>query len=233
MKIAIMQPYFLPYIGYFQLINIVDKFVILDNVQFTKKGWVNRNKFLQNNRDKYFSIPIKKSSFNSNIIDRIISDEYNQKKILSQFYNAYQKAPYFNEIYPLIEKIVFHSNKNLFEYIFHSISEICNYLSINTELFVSSSIDIDHHLKSEKKVIEICKFFKSKVYINSSGGAKIYEKNNFKKFNINLKFLHSLEFKYKQYDNNFYVPKLSIIDVLMFNSKKNVKEIIVNNFVLK
>jgi len=224
---------FFAYIGYFQLINIVDKFVVLDNIQFTKQGWINRNKFLQNNRDKYFSIPIKKSSFNLNIIDRKISDKYKKQKILNQFYNAYQKAPYFDEIYPLLEKIISHSNKNLFKYVFHSISAICEYLFINTELFLSSSIEIDHRLKSEKKVIEICKFLKSNVYVNSSGGEKIYKKDNFKKLNINLKFLHSLEFRYKQYDSNLYVPNLSIIDVLMFNSKKIVKEKIDNNFILK
>ena len=233
MKIAIMQPYFLPYIGYFQLINVVDKFVILDNIQYIKQGWINRNKFLQNNKEKYFSIPIKKSSSNSSIINREISDKYKKQKILNHFYNAYQKAPYFDEIYPLLERIVSNSNQNLFKYVFHSISEICEYLYINTELLLSSSIDIDHHLKSEKKVIEICKFLKTNVYINSSGGEKIYKKDNFKKFNINLKFIHSLEFRYKQYDSNYYVPNLSIIDVLMFNSKKTVKEKIDNNFMLK
>ena len=233
MKIAIMQPYFLPYIGYFQLINTVDKFVILDNIQFIKQGWINRNKLLQNNRDKYFTIPIKKSSFNSNIIDREISGEYKKKKILNQFYNAYQKAPYFEEIFPLLERIILYSNQNLFSYVFHSISGICEYLCINTELTLSSSINIDHHLKKEKKVIEICKFFKSKLYVNSSGGEKIYRINDFNKFNINIKFLHSLEFKYKQYNSNYFVPNLSIVDVLMFNSKKIIKEKIINNFILK
>ena len=124
-------------------------------------------------------------------------------------------------------------SQNLFEYIYFSISTICKYLNIKTKIFISSNIDYDPKLKSEKKVIDISKKLSGTIYINSEGGTKIYKKNNFKKYNLNLKFLHTTDFKYRQFNEKIFIPKLSIIDVLMFNSKKEVKRIISNNFVLK
>ena len=233
MKIGIMQPYFLPYIGYFQLINISEKFVVLDNVQYIRRGWINRNKYLLNNKDRYFTIPITKIPQHQNIVKVKISKEYDRKKILKQFYHAYKKAPHFDKIYPLLDRIILYSDQNLFRYVLHSISEICEYLDIKTKFYLSSNIRIDHNLRSEKKIIALCKFFKSNLYINSSGGEKIYKKDDFKKFYINIKFLNSSEFRYKQFNNNYFIPNLSIVDVLMFNSKKTIKEKINNNFILK
>jgi len=223
MKIAIMQPYFLPYIGYFQLINAVEKFVVYDNIEYSKKGWINRNRYLQNNKDYFFTIPIKKNSDYSHIVDLKISESYKREKILNKFNNAYRKAPYFRQNFPILEKIISYSSESLFHYILYSINTICNILEIKTEIIVSSNIDIDHNLKSEKKIIEICKKLNSKTYLNSSGGIKIYSKEYFKKFNIDLIFLESLLLRYSQFNNEKFVPCLSIVDVLMFNSVDIIK----------
>ena len=232
MKITIMQPYFLPYLGYFQLINIADKFVVYDNVQYIKRGWINRNRYLLNNKDNYFIIPVKKFLHQQKIIEINISKNYDREKMLRKFYNAYNKAPYFEETYKLLTKIIKFPSQNLFEYTFFSISTICKYLNIKTKILISSKINYNHKLKSENKVIDICNSLNGTIYINPEGGKKIYKKENFKKFKLHLKFLYTEDFKYKQFDEKTFITKLSIVDILMFNSKKKVKEIIDNNFVL-
>lgn len=224
-KIGIMQPYFLPYIGYWQLINAVDIFVIYDNIQYTKKGWFNRNRFLQNGRDALFSIALKKDSDYLNVDKRFISKEFDKRKLIAQFQNAYNKAPYIKEVMPLIEDIIMYNEKNLFSYIFNSVKEICNYLDIKTKLIVSSDVDINHDLKSEKKVIEICKAVGATIYINAIGGVELYNKEEFKSNGISLNFIKSKEIHYKQFNNEF-VPWLSIMDVLMFNSKDEVRKML-------
>ena len=228
-----MQPYFLPYVGYFQLINTVDKFVVYDDIQYIKKGWINRNKYLLNNKSKYFTIPLEKFSQKQNILQMKISKIYQKEKILRQFYNAYRNAPFFYQTNKLLTRIIMFPSQNLFEYIYFSISSICKYLNIKTKIFISSNINCNHSLKSENKIIDICKKLNGSIYINPEGGKKIYKKNNFKKFKLNLKFLHSIDFKYKQFDEKIFIPRLSIIDLLMFNSKKKVEKIITDNFILE
>lgn len=227
MKTAIMQPYFFPYIGYFQLINAVDTFVIYDNIQYTKKGWINRNRFLQNGKDCLFSIPLKKNSDFLDVKDRIISADFNKIKLLNQFKNAYQKAPHFNGTFPFFEKIIMNEEDNLFNYIFYSIQEICKYLEINTNLVVSSTVDIDHSLTAEHKVIAICNKLDTSTYINAIGGQELYDKNDFKNNGIDLKFIKTNPIAYKQFDNDF-VHSLSIIDIMMFNSKDEIKNMLKN-----
>jgi len=225
MKLAIMQPYFLPYIGYFQLINAVDTFVIYDNIQFTKKGWFNRNRFLLNGTEKIFTISLQKDSDFLNVNEKKISDNYNKKKIVAQFSNAYSKAPYFNTVMPIIEKIINYDNSNLFEYIYNSIKKICKFINIETEIITSSTININHNLKSEEKVISICKALKAITYINPIGGIKLYNKENFYSEDIDLNFIKSDNFEYKQF-GDIFIPWLSIIDIIMFNNNEKIGELL-------
>ena len=233
MTSAIMQPYLFPYIGYWQLINAVDTFVVYDNIQFTKKGWFHRNNILLNNKRTLFSIPLKKDSDYLNVIDRYLSDDSEKeiKKILSKIKTAYKKAPYYENVYPLISEILLYDKKNLFEYIVNSIRKICQYLNIETKIIISSTIDIDHTLKSQEKVVSINKALKSKQYINPIGGTELYKTNNFEKENIQLTFLESDVPQYKQFNDEF-IPYLSIIDIMMFNSKDEIKEML-KSFTLK
>jgi len=224
-KTAIMQPYFLPYIGYWQLINSADVFIIYDNIQYTKKGWFNRNRYLKNGSDELFSVSLKKDSDYLDVNQRFISPEYNRKKLIAQFQNAYSKAPYKKEIMPIIEDIINCDKDNLFEYIYYSVCQIVEILGIDTKIIISSTIDIDHSLKAKDKVIALCKAVNTTTYINSIGGVELYDKNEFKEYGIDLKFIKSKSIEYKQYDNKF-VPWLSIVDILMFNSKEIVQKML-------
>lgn len=227
MKLGIMQPYFLPYIGYFQLLNAVDKYVIYDNIQYTKKGWINRNRILQNGKNLMITIPLEKDSDYLDIKDRCLSVGFDKKKLLNQIRESYRKAPYFDMLMPLIERIVNYDDTNLFHYIDNSIREICKYLDIKTEIIISSTLDIDHSLKGQDKVIAICKELKATDYYNAIGGQELYSPEEFKKENINLYFISSNPIEYKQFANEF-VPWLSILDVMMFNSLENIHKILDN-----
>lgn len=222
-----MQPYFVPYIGYFQLINSVDRFVIYDNIKYTKKGWINRNRILVNTKDEYISLPLRKDSDYLFVNQRFLSDNFEKDKlkILHKIKECYKKSPNYEEALYLVEEIFSFNGTNLFDFIYNSIKIICNYLEIKTEIIVSSTIDINHNLKSEEKVLAICKELKSSVYINPIGGINLYNKSNFIDRGVELLFLKSDELKYNQFENEF-VTWLSIIDVLMFNNCINIKKIL-------
>jgi hypothetical protein len=232
MKLAIMQPYFFPYIGYFQLINSVDKFIIYDNIQYTKKGWINRNRILVNKKDQLITLPVKKDSDYLNIVERELSESWgkDKNKMLNVIKSSYNKAPYFQETFELISKYLNDSEVNLFKFIYNGIILINDYLEIKTPIVISSTINIDHTLKSQDKVLSLCKKQNSNIYINSIGGIELYNKETFKKNNIELNFIKSNPIQYTQFNNEF-VPWLSIIDVMMFNSREQIKEYL-NNYTL-
>lgn len=225
MKIGIMQPYFLPYIGYWQLINAVDKYVVYDNIQYTKKGWFNRNRFLQNGKDEIFTVSLAKDSDYLDVRDRKISPVYDRNKLISQLKNAYFKAPFFAKNFPLFEEIINYPEDNLFLYIYNSITKLCQFLDIKTQIIVSSSVPANHSLKAEHKVLSICEALHGDNYINAIGGVELYDKVMFAQQGINLNFIKTRPIKYAQFNNEF-VPNLSIVDVLMFNSKEAVQEML-------
>lgn len=229
MRLAVMQPYFLPYLGYFQLIGAVDLFIVYDNIKYTKKGWINRNRMLLNGTDKLFSLPLKKDSDFLDIVERKMSQDFNPVKFLDQFKEAYTLAPYFLEVYPLLEQIVRYDDRNLFRFIYHSIVSICDHLGINTKIIVSSDIAIDHELKSQDKIIAFCRAVRADTYINPIGGIELYAKDKFEANGIDLKFIQSKPFEYAQFGNDF-VPWLSIVDVMMFNPCDIIRECIFNNY---
>lgn len=226
-----MQPYFFPYIGYFQLINAVDEFVIYDIIEYSKGGWINRNRILVNNKDAYITLPIKKDSDFLDVRDRYLADTWpvDRKKMLNRIKESYKKAPYFNEVYPLVEKCILYEESNLFKFVFHSICAVKDYLDISTSFVVASSIDIDHSLTSENKVIRICEARNANKYINPIGGINLYSKENFKKKGIDLQFLKTKDINYKQYCHD-HIPYLSIIDVLMFNTRGVVNKYIQSSY---
>jgi hypothetical protein len=226
-----MQPYFLPYIGYFQLIGAVDVFVVYDNIKYTKKGWINRNRFLQNGADAMFSLPLKKDSDFLDVVERELAEDFSRDKFLNQLKGAYGRAPHFAETYPLLEQIVRYEDRNLFRFIHHSIVCICQHLDIRTEIRVSSDIAVDHELKSQDKVIALCQALGADTYINAIGGLGLYENKAFNACAIELKFIKSKPFEYAQFGKDF-VPWLSIADVLMFNSLDAVREGISSNYEL-
>jgi len=219
-----MQPYFFPYIGYFQLINAVDEFVIYDNIEFTKKGWINRNRILVNGTDAIISLPLKKDSDYLHVSERFLADTWGMErnKMLNRIKESYRKAPFFKETYPLLEKCVMYDDRNLFNFILHSVQTIMQYLNIYTKLVVSSSIPIENQLKGVDKVMAICKQRGADIYINPIGGLELYDKECFDKNGLKLQFLKANNITYTQFNNEF-IPFLSIIDVLMFNNKEELK----------
>lgn len=217
-----MQPYILPYIGYFQLINYADLFVVYDNIEFTKKGWINRNRIIGNGKEEYLSLPIKKDSDFLHINKRVISEDFDKIKLLRKIKESYKKAPYFFTVFSLLEDIINNKETNLFKFIFNSLEQLCEYLEIKTKFIKSSDLIIDHSLKSQDKVIAICTHLNASEYINPIGGVELYSKEVFEKNNILLKFLKASAIEYKQFSNEF-IPWLSIIDVMMFNPKETVQ----------
>lgn len=231
MKLAIMQPYFLPYIGYFQLIAAVDQFIVYDNIKYTKKGWINRNRMLQNGKDVMFSLPLKSDSDFLDVCDREVAADFNREKMLNQFKGAYRRAPYFERTYPLLEQIVRYEDANLFRYLHHSITQTCKHLGITTAIRISSDIAIDHGLKSQDKVLALCEVAGATSYVNTIGGMELYSKDTFRDRGIELAFIKSKPIEYSQLGDEF-VPWLSIIDVMMFNPLDAIRAAITTNYEL-
>lgn len=226
MKLGIMQPYFIPYIGYWQLMNAVDKYVVYDDVNFIKSGWINRNLILVNGKSKYFNIPmVGASSFKLINEVGVNCDIKLVEKNLRTIEGAYKKAPYYDLIYPLIKDILSYQCDNIAQYIFNSFKIICDYMNIQTELIVSSTLDKDNELKAQDKVLEICELLGADEYYNAIGGRELYSFEDFEKRGIKLKFLKTDLIEYKQYDNEFQ-SNLSILDVMMFNSREDVAEML-------
>ncbi len=230
MKLGIMQPYFFPYIGYWQLINAVDKYVVYDDVNYIKGGWINRNNILLNNSKHLITLPLEEASSFKLINEiSITKNEVLKNKLIKTIKSAYLKAPYFETIMPILESLIL-DNSNIAMLNYNIILVIKNYLNLDTEILLSSQIKKDNNLKAQDKVIHIAHLLRANEYINAIGGQELYSKEDFKQENIKLSFLKTNEIKYKQFKNEF-VPNLSIIDVLMFNSPEKIKEML-NNYEL-
>jgi len=232
MTSAIMQPYVFPYLGYFQLINAVDIFVFYDDVNFIKQGWINRNKLLTKENEIVFTIPVSNISSFKKINETKLA--YNQKW-LHKFYKTislnYGKAPHFDEIYNLIQEVFDVSYLLVSDLAIASVEKVIEYLDMRVD-FKMSSRDYSDTVKMEKtkRLIEICHLNNSNTYINPIGGVTLYNKEDFKQAGIQLHFIKNSLPAYPQFENNF-IPGLSIIDVMMFNSKAEIKTML-NQFTL-
>lgn len=228
MKVGIMQPYLFPYIGYWQLLNVVDKFVLLDDVNYIMRGYINRNSILLNGMPYRFTIPVKKASQNRLIMEMELNfDSTVKEKFLRTIQMAYKRAPYYGEVMPLIIEIIKNQETDLTKFIQFSIENLMSYLHIHTEILISSQIEKNQELKAEERIIEICRRLKADTYINPCGGRNLYHLLNFEDAGIKLLFLDTLS-DAVEYDQNIenFVPSLSIIDVLMFNSVKRIRDIL-------
>lgn len=218
-----MQPYFFPYIGYWQLINAVDTFVMYDDVNFIKKGYINRNSILIDNDAHIITLSLMGASQNK-LINKIDVGN-NKEKILKTIEFAYRKSPQFKNVYPLIVKIMQYDEKNLAKFLGVSIKLISQYLHIDTNIIYSSNIQKDNTLRGQEKILDIVHKLNAKNYINPIGGQQLYDYESFKKENIKLNFLKTKDIEYPQYKNNF-VSNLSILDILMFNSIEDIHKML-------
>lgn len=217
-----MQPYFLPYLGYFQLISAVDTFIVYDNIQYTKKGWINRNRMLRNGEAVLFSLPLQGASDFLDIRERNLAAGFVPDELLNRFTGAYRRAPNFTSVFPILEDILRHEDTNLFRFLHQSISKLCDYLRIGTPIRISSDIAIDHNLTKQDKILAVCRATGATTYVNSIGGVDLYSPADFRASETDLKFLDSKPCEYAQFGHSF-VPSLSIIDVLMFNPAEKVR----------
>jgi hypothetical protein len=225
MILGLMQPYFLPYIGYWQLLTAVDTFVLYDNIQYTKRGWINRNRFLQNGRAALFTLPLKHDSTLLDVADRSIADDFDRSHLLNRLEASYRRAPFFNAVFPLLASIIHTPDSNLFNYIHHSIRVIAAFLEIKTPIIVSSSVAIDPSIRGQNKVIAFCQALGAQTYINAVGGQGLYSSAHFGSLGVTLRFLKTRPIRYQQYTHEF-VDNLSVLDVMMFNSRDSVRNLL-------
>ena len=228
MRLGIMQPYFFPYLGYCQLLANVDKYVVYDDVTYIKGGWINRNNFLINGQKNLLTMRLEKASSYTLIKDIAIKDDF--VKFLKTIEMGYKKAPFFEDIFRLLKDICQCPDKKLGQFLFNSHIKICEYLGIDTELILSSSFEKHTELKGKDKVISICKQLGADEYINAIGGQELYDKKEFAENGIRLNFIQANLREYRQLKNEF-VAGLSIIDIMMFNSKEEINEML-NDFKL-
>lgn len=226
MKLGIMQPYFFPYIGYWQLLNAVDKYVIYDDINFIKGGWINRNRILNNGNVQYINVQMQGASSFKHINEIGVQiNELMVEKNKKTLWNAYHKCNEFETVYPVICEVLDSRIENLAEYLEFSIKKVCQYLGIDTKLYLSSKIDKDIMLHGEDKVLDICKNMGADMYYNAIGGKELYHFKKFKEYGIRLCYLKTNEIIYKQ-PNNKFEPNLSIIDVMMNNNIHEIQKIL-------
>jgi hypothetical protein len=195
--------------------------VLYDNIEYTKKGWINRNRILQHGKEAMLSLPLKSASDYLPIVERQLAEQFDRAKMLRQIEGAYRRAPWFEETWPLVSAIVNYPDNNLFAYLQHSIVALCQHLQLHTRIVVSSSIAIDHSLKGADKVMALCHQLGASDYINSIGGQQLYDKPAFLAQQIRLHFIRARPLQYAQFGAEF-IPWLSMLDVLMFNGRQKV-----------
>lgn len=223
MTLGIMQPYFMPYIGYWQLMAAVDKYVVYDDVNYIKGGWVSRNNILLDGERHMFTITLNGASPNKLFNEITIRDDFH--KFFRMLESAYKKAPYYQPTMALLERICKCPNRSLGEFMLHSFRSVLDYLGVHTELLLSSTIQKNDALHGKDKVKHICHIIGADTYYNAIGGQSLYDKQEFLQDGISLYFLQTNDIQYPQFNNDF-VANLSIIDVLMFNSPEQTRQLL-------
>ncbi|RSK40520.1 WbqC family protein [Mangrovimonas spongiae] len=234
MKLGIMQPYFMPYLGYLALINHVDQFILFDTPQYIRHGWIERNRVLKlNGTPLYIKVPLLKHHQNTPICSIGINNSIDWKqKILAQLVHYKKKAPYYNNVIGLLETVFENEYTSIVDLNYKSLLTLCNYLDIKTPMSIWSemNLDIEPVTAPDEWALHISKALKATSYFNPPGGRSFFDNEKYTKAGIDLKFLEISVEPYKQFENDF-TPYLSIIDVLMFNKKEKAKDMI-NSFVL-
>lgn len=218
MTIAIMQPYFLPYIGYLQLMDAVDTFILYDDVAFINRGWINRNRLLINGQEHLFTVPLRDASQNKRINDVHLADDPKwRSKLLKTIEQGYRKAPNYATVMPLTEKIVNFATDSIADLCGNSLVELNQFLGIDTRLVPSSTVYTNSELKAQERIIDICRQENATRYINPIGGQELYNKAAFAEQGMTLNFMQSNATPYPQQKQPDFMPWLSVLDVLMNN----------------
>lgn len=218
-----MQPYFFPYIGYYQLINAVDLFVIYDDVNYINRGWINRNNILINGKSGLINVPLNAASQNRLINEIVVVSEQKWRDtLLKTIEHSYKKAPQFDTVFPMIHQLIHIDSVSISEFNYKGIKVVCEYLGITTKIIPSSEKYANSKLKGQYRILDICQQENSIHYINPMGGMKLYNRELFIKEGITLSFIRSELPRYKQFKCEF-TPALSIIDAMMFCDLNEIK----------
>ena len=229
MKLAIMQPYYFPYIGYWQLINAVERFVIYDDVNYIKGGWVNRNRLLINGEPAYITAPLEGASPFKRICDiRLQNSMAWQDKLVKMVDNTYRRAPCYSEWFEIIETLIRYDAQNLSDYLVHQLRVLASFIGIHTDFVVTSRCYENSELSGQERIIDICRREGAKIFINPQGGMSLYNQEYFAACGVGLKFILPSNVGYRQF-SPVHVPWLSIIDVMMFNTKSQLQKLL-NNY---
>jgi hypothetical protein len=232
MRVAIMQPYFCPYLGYFQLMKSVEQFVLLDDVNFITRGWINRNQVLLNGSAHMITLPVAKASQNERICDLSLStDSAWQERLLKTIYQAYRRAPQFSTTFRLAEALFRFDDTNLAVFVGHSVRLMSQHLRLRCEILQSSDLMPNPSLRGQDRIIHLCKELGATEYINPPGGKSLYRASDFLETGIKLYFLEPALHPYLQFEHAF-VSGLSVIDALMFNTPSQVNEALLSGHVV-
>ena len=218
-----MQPYFFPYLGYFQLVHAVDEFVFLDDVTFIKRGYINRNSLLLNGQVHRFTIPVQNISQFRPISGHYYLDSNN--RFLDLLYHGYHRAPYFQVIFELVSNVLSCTDCSVAAVNAKSVMATCRYLHAERSFHFSSLLDPKSARKGDDRLIHLCAHREASTYINAAGGRALYDARRFEANGVSLGFIESRFPAYRQKANGF-VPGLSIIDALMWNSPEQVVEML-------
>lgn len=226
MKVSIMQPYFFPYIGYFQLIAASDVFVLHDDVQYIKGGWVNRNRILLNGESRMITFPVQKDTYDLPINARnYVEDKQARKDIINLIKQAYAKAPCYRHVFTMLEELMMFEDRNVARFNENLIRRIAGYMGLSCKIITSSGMEKHDSLAGEQRVLDMCKRLGATDYTNPIGGTELYHQEAFQKCGITLRFLEAQNEHYEQFGDT-WVPFLSVIDVLMFNTVEEIRELL-------
>ncbi|CAH0131508.1 hypothetical protein E3Z27_07770 [Pseudomonas mediterranea] len=222
-RIALMQPYFLPYLGYFQLIAAVDCFVIYDNVQFIKNGWIERNRYLLGQEPKWFRVPLTKGSHTQQIMEKRISEAFDPGDILNQLSFAYRRAPHASRMLAWLEALLVAPARNIAELNERMLRACCSLIGLQTPITRSSDLPISADSKAQDRVLEVVQASTGTHYLNPFNGGHLYQAEAFQQAGITLELLKPALPDYRQgSDEHPFVPGLSILDALMYNDPQTV-----------
>lgn len=225
-RVAIMQPYLFPYLGYFQLLAAVDSFILYDDVQFIKGGWINRNQILVNGKPFLFTVPLDAPSPNRLICDIVLSANSQWRaKLLQTIQQNYRRASHFELVFGLLERVLMNTEAHtISDLVRVSLVEIIGYLDLNVSLVPTSTHYHNQYLRSQERVLDICRLEGATEYVNAQGGRSLYDRQTFAQNGLLLHFLQSELRPYRQLSKGEFCSGLSIIDVLMNNSVTSVRE---------
>jgi len=224
MTISANQPYLLPYLPFWQLIDCADVFLVGDDYAYMKQSWIPRNRILVNGRVQYFRIEIEDQSCHRLISEtRILPQVFPDK--LRTLEMAYHKAPCFNEGYALAERIFTCKSLNLRDFLTHSIRQVCNYLYISTPIAFTSGVPGNSKLRFDERIYHFCSYYGADRYVNAIGGKALYSPELFRAHGLQLDFLHSRIQPYPQFGGE-PVPGLSVIDAIMFVPRERLRDML-------